>query len=268
MSARTQSWLRRLLSSSPSTTGVPATDAFQEIGPYYDELMSTVPYREWVDYLEKILVRFSVRPQTALDLACGTGMVGAELARRGIPRVFGIDISEGMVRVALQKRRLRAVVQDARALGLRRATFDLVVSLYDSLNYILNPQGLLACFEGVRECLRPGGLFIFDLNTIRALELNLFTQDNLRSQDRLLYSWRSEWDAKQRLCTVRMWFRWRGEGVGREFVEIHRQRGYTDEEVQELLMQARLTVHEVYDGYSFEPPHSQSTRVFYVAQRE
>jgi SAM-dependent methyltransferase len=230
--------------------------------------MSTVPYRDWVNYLERILRSLDTRPQTILDLACGTGKVGAEIARRGYPRVFGVDLSEGMARVAMDEARLRVAVQDARALGLRPGTFDLVVSLYDSLNYVLEPEGLLSCFRGVYRCLRRGGLFIFDLNTIRALALDLFTQDNLRSSARLTYSWRSNWDAKARLCTVRMWFRWRDGDDVREFVEVHRQRGYTDDEVRSLLSRAGFSTVAVYDAYSFDPLQDRSTRAFYVARRQ
>jgi len=267
---RSPNWLQRLLKPAEGLPESPPEDirpSFGAIGPYYDILMSNVPYRSWVDYLQRLLDRFDAHPQTVLDLACGTGMVGAEIARRGCPRVFGVDLSEGMARVAAEEGRLRVAVQDARALGLRPETFDLVVCLYDSLNYILEPAGLSACFRGVRDCLKPGGLLIFDLNTIRALALNLFTQDNLRSPDPLVYSWRSQWDERSRLCTVRMWFRWSDGDETREFTEVHRQRGYADGEVQDLLRGAGLDILAVYDAYSFVPLHSRSTRVFYVARR-
>ncbi|MBM3500911.1 MAG: class I SAM-dependent methyltransferase [Armatimonadetes bacterium] len=262
-----RNWLHRLLGDTPPTDAPAAAGSFEAIGPYYDALMATVPYGGWVDYLEALLKHFEHQPRTILDLACGTGKVGAELARRGYPRVFGVDLSEGMVRVAATTRRLRAAVQDARALGLHPASLDLVVSLYDSLNYVLEPEGLLACFRSVLTGLRPGGLFIFDLNTIRALALDLFTQDNLRSTAPLLYSWRSEWEAETRMCTVRMWFRWRRDGEELEFVEVHRQRGYADEEVRAMLLQAGFGQPVVFDAYSFDPLHDRSTRAFYIAKR-
>ncbi len=168
MPRRSRGWLQRLLGESPRPEAVAASESFASIGPYYDALMSTVPYDSWVDYVEALLDRFGHRPGTVLDLACGTGKVGAEMARRGYGPVFGVDLSEGMVRVATEANRLRAAVQDAQALGLRPEAFDLVVSLYDSLNYLLEPTGLRACFEGVYGCLGSGGLFVFDLNTIQS----------------------------------------------------------------------------------------------------
>ena len=270
MPRRSRNWLQRLLKGKedlPASSPEDASRSFTAIGPYYDVLMSNVPYRSWVDYVRRVLDRFEARPETVLDLACGTGMVGAEIARRDCPHVFGVDLSEGMARVAAEEGRLRVAVQDARALGLKPESFDLVVCLYDSLNYILEPEGLAAFFRGVGDCLKPGGLFIFDLNTVRALALDLFTKDNLRSPDPLTYSWRSDWDGASRLCTVRMWFRWSDGGETREFVEVHRQRGYADDEVQDLLREAGLDILAVYDAYSFERLHSRSTRAFYIARR-
>jgi len=261
-----RSWLQRLLGDRSLPTAEECAGAFELIGPYYDQLMNSVPYQEWVDYVERLLRRFEVYPRRVLDLACGTGKVGAELARRG-HGTFGVDLSESMVRIAGREGRLPVAVQDARALGFRAGAFDLVVSLYDSLNYILEPQGLLAAFRGVGQALAPDGWFIFDLNTIRALALDLFTQDNLRSDDTLLYSWQSHWDERTRTCTVDMWFKWRGEGGSREFREVHQQRGYEDAEVQQLLRQAGLEVRGVFEAYGFEPVNRYSTRAFYIAHR-
>ena len=266
-------WLQRWLGGPPPPTEGSA-GAFELIGPYYDRLMSAVPYGMWADYVERLLARFDARPHVGsgdptyrvLDLACGTGKVGAELARRGY-QAFGVDLSESMVRIAARESRLPAAVQDARALGLRPGSFDLVVSLYDSLNYVLEPEGLLAAFRSVREALAPQGLFIFDLNTIRALTLDLFTQDNLRTEEPLLYSWQSRWDPNTCICTVDMWFKWRGPGEPREFREVHRQRGYEDSEIQDLLREAGLAIHAAFDAYTFDPLDRQSTRVFYIAHR-
>ncbi len=263
---RGQHWLSRFLRPGRSPVRQPPAVAFELVGAYYDQLMSGVPYTDWVDYVERLLDRFDARPRAVLDLACGTGKVGAEMARRGFT-AFGVDLSEGMVRVAHHEGRLRSAVQDARALGLKPETFDLVVSLYDSLNYILEPAGLLECFRGVHDCLAGQGLFIFDLNTIRALALDLFTQNNLRSGGPLLYSWKSNWDATTRISSIHMWFRWCGPGQEREFVEVHRQRGYADDEIRQLLQDADLKLHAVYDAYTFDPLTDRSTRAFYVAHK-
>ena len=188
------------------------------------------------------------------------------MRRRG-HHVVGVDLSAEMVRTAHRLGRLPAAVQDAAHLGLRANAFDLVVCLYDSLNYILEPDRLGQAFGGVHHCLRPGGYFIFDLNTIRALRTGLFNQSNLRARQPLQYDWHATWDAERRLCTVRMWFRHDDGSAAVEFEEVHRQRGYAEGEVLALLEEAGLHVDAVYNAYTFRRVNRWSTRAFYVAQK-
>src|SRR3712207_7668798 len=62
----------------PRSTLFPYTTLFRSV---YDSLMAVVPYRHWVDYVERLWERFESSPTTVLDLACGTGNVTLELAR-------------------------------------------------------------------------------------------------------------------------------------------------------------------------------------------
>ena len=241
-------------------------DAFTDVTPYYDELMASVPYRSWVDYVESILRRLKYEPEDVLDLCCGTGQVGAEMERRGYDAV-GIDIAEGMVRRCYERGPvLPAAVMDATDLGLRRESLDLVVALYDSLNYIVDPDGLQRCFEGVSRGLRAGGLMIFDLNTERALRIGLFTQNNVNSTEPLEYRWKSHWDDERRLCRVEMKFRWRGPGEKVEFSETHYERAYDDDEIREMLARAGMETLRVFEAYTFHEPGAFSNRVYYVAR--
>lgn len=265
--------LRRLLGLEPRSEPIDeeptpvGRDAFTEVAPYYDELMSTVPYRSWVDYVEAILRRMEYEPVDVLDLCCGTGQVGSEMTRRGYD-VVGIDIAERMVRCCYcREPRLPAAVMDARKLGLRERSFDLVVSLYDSINYIVDREGLQDCFVGVGRALRPGALMIFDLNTERALRIGLFTQSNLGSNEPLAYRWESNWDDERKLCRVKMTFRWRGPGEKVEFAETHYERAWAEEDVREMLARAGMETVHVFDAYTFREPRLLSNRVYYVARR-
>jgi len=252
----------------PGDVTRPGQGEFDTVADYYDRLMHAVPYAQWVDYLEAILRRCNCRPGITLDLCCGTGKVGAQLAARGHAAV-GIDLSAPMVaHCSRQKPPLPAAVQDASCLGLRTGSFDLAVSLFDSLNYILQPERLAMCFGEVARVLRPGGLLIFDLNTPRALNAGLFDQDNLGSSAPLLYSWKASWDPRTKLCRVDMWFNWRGDGEDHVFEETHYQYAYEGEEVLRMLAEAGFSRVQHYHAYTFRAPTRWSDRVFYVACKE
>jgi ubiquinone/menaquinone biosynthesis C-methylase UbiE len=243
---------------------------FDEIAFLYDELMSGVPYRAWVSYLQKILDNFRCRPNTILDLCCGTGSVSMILARQGY-RVTGVDISPEMIARA----RLRAQstdlpieyhVQDASELRLGRR-FDLVISLFDSLNYVLDSAALQQVFHRVSESLEAGGLFVFDVNTELALAGGYFDQSNIGSRSPLIYNWRSSYDSASRICRIQMDFVCGRHGAERRVSVVHRQRAYDLDELRQMLSSAGLDVLAVYDAYSLRKATSHSDRAFFVARK-
>src|SRR5579875_2033589 len=154
--------------------------AFRQLAPLYDTLMHEVPYEEWARYLERLLQERQAQPKRALDLACGTGNVAEHLHAMGM-EVVGVDVSPAMIEEARRKAAerqlpIRYYVQDAAALELPEVPFDLCVSLFDSLNYITEPERLAKAFQRVAAHLVGGGLFIFDLNTEYALANRFFDE--------------------------------------------------------------------------------------------
>jgi SAM-dependent methyltransferase len=107
-----------------------------------------------------------------LDVCCGSGHVTSELARRGY-ELTGVDNSIALIEIARQSLpQVDFQVQDVRHLELK-GPFDAALSTFDSLNHILSLEDLHAVFIGVYAALRPGGLFVFDMNLEEAYSLDL-----------------------------------------------------------------------------------------------
>ena len=244
--------------------------AFGPVTPFYDLLMSGVPYRFWMDYLEKVWKKHGQTPKTVLDLACGTGTVSRHLVGRGYAPT-GVDLSAGMLEVARQRAleeqlSIPFIQQDASELDLGDACFDAAICFFDSLNYILEPERLQSAFARVCAHLAPGGSFFFDVNTEYALAEGMFNQSCTRKDEALHYRWRSRYDHETRLCTVRMNFSFDdGSSVRRAFTEVHRQRAYSKDELTSWLKIAGFSEVTVYDAYSMDPPKKRSDRLFYFA---
>jgi len=246
--------------------------AFTLIAPYYDELMHNVPYDFWIRYVQELLDRYRLQVKSVLDLACGTGNVAMRLAKMGY-EVWGVDISAPMIAEAKRKAReagldIHYEVQDAAQLQLTKE-FDLILSLFDSLNYILSPEKLQETFRRVYQHLRAGGAFIFDVNTEYALREGLFDQDNLCSRRRLLYRWKSRFNEETRICTVEMEFWLRneaGEAI-KHFMEVHRQRAYSLAALNTMLRDAGFDYARMFHAYTLRPPNATSDRVFVVATK-
>lgn len=120
-------------------------------------------HREITPILDRLLLKRLPRRTEILDLCCGDGRVTKFLVRRGF-RVTGIDGSEEMLSYAKQALpRTEFLLADARSFRLPQK-FEVVISVFDSLNHVLSLDDLSRVFGNVFACLKPEGLFFFDLN--------------------------------------------------------------------------------------------------------
>ena len=121
---------------------------FGDYARYYDVLYQDKDYAGEADFVLSCLVRRQGEPRTLLDLGCGTGRHGLEMARRGVS-VTGVDMSATMLE------------GDARTVRLD-ARFDAVTSLFHVMSYQNTEEDALAVLETARCHLKPGGCFFFD----------------------------------------------------------------------------------------------------------
>jgi SAM-dependent methyltransferase len=143
----------------------------------YHQLAHLYDWSGALDFAEKMLGRDTalleanqiVPPSRILDLACGTGTLSLALAKRGY-EVIGIDISEEMLTLAREKQDNASLTlqwhRDDMRYFLLDEPVDVVLCHYDSLNHLSNESELRAAFLQVSQALKPGGLFVFDLNTL------------------------------------------------------------------------------------------------------
>jgi predicted TPR repeat methyltransferase len=96
---------------------------------------------------------------TALDLGCGTGLMGAEL-RGAVPRLEGVDLSEAMLAEARRKAIYDRLVKGDLLDFLRFAEPAALVTATDVLNYT---GPLPPVLQAVHRVLQPRGLFGFSL---------------------------------------------------------------------------------------------------------
>ncbi len=155
---------------------------------------------------------------------------------------------------------------DMRRFALDRPV-DLVTCLYDSLNYVLEREGLRDVCRCVHDALTPGGAFIFDVNSAHRLssipDTTMFVEDNGFS-----LVWENKYHSAERIWQINLTgFLRTPEGLFRQFKETHRERAYQAGEITEAIRSADLEPLAAYSAYSFDPPDDETARVYYVARR-
>jgi SAM-dependent methyltransferase len=121
---------------------------------------------------EKILRRYWRRIASACDVGCGSGGTAVDLAKRGIA-VNAVDLAPAFVRATRSRARaagvrVRARVADMKSFRLP-APVDLVLCEFSALNHLEERRDLAKVFAAVARALKPGGLFLFDIDTMNSL---------------------------------------------------------------------------------------------------
>jgi ubiquinone/menaquinone biosynthesis C-methylase UbiE len=235
----------------------------------YDRMMKHVNYKRWTAFIVAALKRLGYPKGFVLDMGCGTGTISLLLFEDGYKPV-GLDLSIGMIRKAREKS-IQAGVSipflqgDMRSLPFRERSFDVVLSLYDSMNYMLEKEDLRKVFQEVRRVLKKGGVFIFDLatewNIIRNFDGRTFSEEH----DDFSYIWTNEYDRSMRIVCSRLVFSIKEGARTRRFVEIHRQRMYDVMEVAKVLEGSGFVLHGIFDNFYPKLYNVKSDRAVFVS---
>lgn len=221
-----------------------------------------------IPYLREVLEGRGVRIGSMLDLACGTGTVAIAFASQGW-RVYGVDGSAAMLAQARRKAEetglsLLLSQQDMRSFVLPERV-DLVTCLFDSLNYMLAVEDLQQTFARVAACLKPGGLFVCDMNTIWALAEIWDHNTYFSESDEMSVIMESQYDQESHIASVRLIAFVRQGMLYDRIDEIHHERGYPERTVWAAMGRAGLKVVETYECFTFDPPASRSPRLLWLA---
>jgi SAM-dependent methyltransferase len=155
----------------------PALAAYEAFAPIYNEFNHLNDYELWLGRtLLPELEKHGLRQGSALDVACGTGRAFGPLLRRGWS-VRGCDLSPAMLERARQEAgdQVPLEVVDMRELPAY-GEFELVLSLNDSVNYLLGDDDLRKALAAMRANLADDGLLLFDVNSKSTYDAGLWSK--------------------------------------------------------------------------------------------
>lgn len=207
---------------------------------------------------------------TVLDLGCGTGTLTELLARKGFDMI-GVDNAEEMLRIAMEKRErsgldILYLLQDMRELELY-GTVGAVVSVCDSLNYLLEEEDIVQTFSRVNDYLYPQGIFVFDFNTVYKYRTVIGDATIAENREDCSFIWENYYHEDEEIneydLTV---FVAEGERF-RRFQEVHYQRGYRLSQMKALLERSGLEFLEALDADTHGEVTQESERIYVVARK-
>lgn len=239
-------------------------EAYSVLAEYYDEFMKDIPYDEWCGFVCDYLSKNNAADAKLLELGCGTGNISFRLEKAGYD-VTATDISMPMLKKALQKKKkcrskIRFGLMDMRSIMIEEQ-FDIIVSLCDSMNYLMDEYELKSVFRGVEKILAPNGLYIFDMKTKAYYEeiSDLTFMDEIENGS---YIWENFFDEKTGDNNYYLtFFMKKCFGLYKKYYEEQIQHVFEDEIIQKTARDAGLRIRDI---LTLE---GSKERIYYVMEK-
>ena len=285
-------------------------EAYTDFASVYDTFMDEVPYEEWAEFIHELISEYGIshvqkqkelisgdKVQTkkeageredeanrekvldseknlVLDLGCGTGTLTELLYQKGYDMI-GIDYSQDMLNIAMEKKaesgsNILYLCQDMRELDLY-STVGTVISACDSVNYLLTDEDVEETFRLVNNYLYPGGVFIFDFNTVYKYEQVIGDATIAENREDCSFIWENYYHDEEHINEYDLTIFVRAseeEELFTRFSETHYQRGYTLEEMKSYVEKAGLKFVKAIDADTHGEVQEFSERIYVIAKEQ
>lgn len=247
---------------------------YSNLAPLYDLLMKDVDYEAWADYVDEIIQEHHPDAENIMELACGTGSIALSLDELGYYSVTGTDLSLQMIEVARQK----AVEnqQDVHFYDMdftnitTSETFDVIYSVFDSINYLHSSNEILKMLSECRKILAPDGLLIFDFSTpTNSLQSVDYLNNEEAQKENLRFFRTSSYDHQSKIHTNIFEIERLSDDkkqVIEQFKEVHQQKNYTLQEMLTILKQTPYHLLATYGDFDLHNATNNSARITVVLQ--
>ncbi|MDO4541971.1 MAG: methyltransferase domain-containing protein [Bacillota bacterium] len=240
---------------------------YEGLAKVYDMMMLGVDYEAWADYVLNAAATIGLKVEKCLDLACGTGSTTIPLAKRGI-KMSAVDLSSAMLTIAKEKTAAEGLTIDYYEKNMLamdfNSDFDMVVSFQDGINYLTGPGDFRRLAAEVKAALKPGGVFIFDLNLVDKYSDSETTVIDL---DDMYMVYENNYDAAKKIWRIKVTGFLPEGDLYRRFEETHEEKNHDIQEVKEALADNGLEIFAIWDIFTQNPPSQNSKRILVVAKR-
>ena len=228
--------------------------------------MRHVDYKDWAGYLHCLFAKADININNVLDISCGTANLAIELTALGYD-VSGIDSSYQMVKVAKKKlaklNRNILLWTSSMSEFMVKTQYDAIVCTYDSINYCPNLKSVIKVLTKVENVLTCGGVFIFDISTVRNSKRYFQKYYDNDGTEEFNYSRQSYYLIQKRQQTNEFCITFNADKKTC-YKEVHQQKIYKIDELKNVIMSTSLSLTGIYNGFTLQPGTEKSDRVHFV----
>ena len=153
-------------------------------------------------------------------------------------------------------------------------TVAATISVCDSINYITEPEDLLQVFKLVNNYLAPRGVFIFDSHPRYYKKEVVGDATIAEDRDNISFIWDNYYDEEENLNELALSLFIKDDtckedsNIYRKHQEFHLQKGYTLEEILNILAASGLELVAAYDAFTRNPATEECERIYIIAREK
>lgn len=139
----------------------------KDFSDFYDQISSEKGAKERSESVLKHVKKQGLKPKRILELGVGNGNVIKNMPKTA--KTYGLDVNKKYLKLAKNKNPKMASIHSSMHNFKINQEFDLIYSVFDSINFLKNFNQWKQTFKTVKHYLSKDGLFIFDMYTPKML---------------------------------------------------------------------------------------------------
>lgn len=223
--------------------------------------MESIDYSVWGDYLSDLIDGEGIKHPSILELSSGLGNLSSILSKK-FRKIICSDNSLDML-INCKNSKLPKICFDMREIPIKKE-FDILLSTFDSINYLLTYKDLVKHLKSVKNCLSKNGFYTFDVS----LELNSTKYAKLLNRkgefEGVQYRQRSFYDIIKKIHTNKFEITLPNK---KKIQETHRQKIYPIEIFFKAADESGLYVQDCFNCFTFDTVNKKSERAQFILRR-
>ncbi|MDU3136745.1 MAG: class I SAM-dependent methyltransferase [Anaerococcus prevotii] len=241
---------------------------YDDFSYIYDKLSFDLDYEKYAENIKSLVKKHGIKNENMLELAAGSGMLTRYFFDE-FKNIDALDISGKMLEVFANKydpENVNLIHYDMVEYA-KEDTYDLIVILLDSVNYVTEKEDLIKLFRNCYLSLKKGGLLVFDINSPYKIREIFGNECYVYEYEDIFYTWDNFYEDE--LVDMHLEFFVENEdGSYRRISEFQQERLYEIEEVKEIIEDIGFKNIEIFDEDDMGSVKEESLRILFSQTKE
>lgn len=241
---------------------------YDEFSYIYDKLSFDLDYEKYANNIKSLVEKYGIKKENMLELAAGSGML-TKYFFDDFENIDALDLSADMLTVFANKynpSNVKLIHYDMVDF-LNEDSYDLLIILLDSINYVTEKEDLLKLFENSYKNLKKGGLLVFDINSPYKMREIFGSNCYVYEHEDIFYTWDNYFE--DNLVDMHLdFFVENQDGTYRRVREFQQERLYEIQEVKEILEDTGFRQVSIVDEDDFSHVKEDSLRILFSCVKE